>query len=310
MKYTVSRSIIIEAKKKHVFSKTRNFKFWSIWSPWLCIDNETKVNVTGRGMQVGDIYSWDGELVGKGEMQHTKIVDEKRIESEVRFEKPFPSTAKISFDFRKVKAGTKVTWNMEGNLPWFLFLMKKKMVAMIGSDYERGLRMLKEYIETGKILADTDIKGIVEYPGAKYVGIKRSCTFDEISICMEQDFEKLHELSKQNKYDIVGAPFSITRNYNFQKRTCSYTAALHIKDIPEPLDEGLISGSIPKCQALRVFHTGDYAHLGNSWTAAYTYQRINHLKPRKDIPPFEVYLNDPRKTDLEDWRTEVFLPVR
>lgn len=310
MKYTVSRSIIIKAPKKYVFSKTRNFKFWSIWSPWMCVDNDTKVNVTGRGMQVGDKYSWDGELVGKGEIEHTQILDEKKIESELRFQRPFAQVAKISFDFRKVKVGTKVTWNMEGNLPWFLFLMKNKMVAMIGSDYERGLRMLKEYIETGKVLANTDIKGVVDYPGAAYIGINRSCTFDEISVCMKQDFEKLHKLSTQNKYDLAGAPFSITHNYNFQKHTCTYTVALHITNIPEILEEGIISGSIPKCEALRVFHTGDYAHLGNSWTAAYTYQRINYLKLRKDISPFEVYLNDPTTNDIEDWRTEVFLPVR
>ena len=36
---------------------------------------------------------------------------------------------------------------MEGTLPIFLFFMKKKMSAMVGSDYERGLAMLKELLE-------------------------------------------------------------------------------------------------------------------------------------------------------------------
>lgn len=36
---------------------------------------------------------------------------------------------------------------MEGTLPIFLFFMKKKNSTMVGSDYERGLAMLKEVLE-------------------------------------------------------------------------------------------------------------------------------------------------------------------
>ena len=38
---------------------------------------------------------------------------------------------------------------------FFLFWMRRQMELFIGMDYERGLKMLKEWIETGQILSTT-----------------------------------------------------------------------------------------------------------------------------------------------------------
>ena len=40
---------------------------------------------------------------------------------------------------------------MKSQLPFFLFWMVKKMKVYIGMDYERGLKMLKDYLETGLV---------------------------------------------------------------------------------------------------------------------------------------------------------------
>jgi len=50
---------------------------------------------------------------------------------------------------------TKVTWTMNGCVPIFLFFMIGMMKAWIGMDYERGLMMLKELAEKGKVDALT-----------------------------------------------------------------------------------------------------------------------------------------------------------
>ena len=38
---------------------------------------------------------------------------------------------------------------MEGTLPVFMFFMRRKMSSMVGKDYERGLAMLKQVVESG-----------------------------------------------------------------------------------------------------------------------------------------------------------------
>lgn len=42
---------------------------------------------------------------------------------------------------------------MDGKLPYFMFFMVKMMKNWIGMDYERGLAMLKEFIETGEVIS-------------------------------------------------------------------------------------------------------------------------------------------------------------
>ena len=49
------------------------------------------------------------------------------------------------------------------------------MTTFIGMDYERGLAMLKDYAETGKVPSNLEIKQESDYTGCDYVGIKTDC---------------------------------------------------------------------------------------------------------------------------------------
>jgi len=55
------------------------------------------------------------------------------------------------------KAETRVTWSMQSSLPFFLFFMRKSFENFVGMDYDRGLRMLKEQLESGKISSRIDL---------------------------------------------------------------------------------------------------------------------------------------------------------
>jgi hypothetical protein len=57
-------------------------------------------------------------------------------------------------------------------MPWFLFWMISQMEVFIGMDYERGLKMLKEWIETGSILSTTKICGIESVGPLKMAGLR------------------------------------------------------------------------------------------------------------------------------------------
>ena len=62
---------------------------------------------------------------------------------------------------------------------------------MVGSDYERGLAMLKEYIETGQVNTQVTVHGLVERPGFFYAGLKRTCGLKEVGPAMAEDFQFL-----------------------------------------------------------------------------------------------------------------------
>ena len=70
---------------------------------------------------------------------------------------------------------------------------------MIGMDYDRGLAMLKEYVETGEVSSDLEFKGASDFAGGKYVGIKTDTSIENIGTAMEGDFEKLEAVIEANE---------------------------------------------------------------------------------------------------------------
>jgi hypothetical protein len=51
---------------------------------------------------------------------------------------------------------------MDSKQPFFQFFLKGMMTSLIGMDYERGLRMLKDYVETGSVPSTLEFPGIQE----------------------------------------------------------------------------------------------------------------------------------------------------
>ena len=56
-------------------------------------------------------------------------------------------------------------------------------------------------------------------------------------------------------------------------------------------------------------HKGPYQKLAETWRAAYRDWLPSSGQQLRDAPPYEVYLNDPRKTKPEDLLTEIHIPI-
>ncbi len=130
-KFSLSRSIEINASSENVYRVVRDFKRWTPWSPWILAEPDCALDFADDGKR----YSWEGKIIGSGEM---KILDDHantRIDYELTFLKPWKSTSAVSFQFAESQGVTTTTWSMNGSLPFFLFWMKKMMSAMVGMDY-------------------------------------------------------------------------------------------------------------------------------------------------------------------------------
>ena len=68
---------------------------------------------------------------------------------DLTFLKPWKSQAKVAFYLKEEGASTQVRWTIDSGIPFFLFWMKKQMEIFVGMDYDRGLTMLKDLVETG-----------------------------------------------------------------------------------------------------------------------------------------------------------------
>ena len=150
--YDVSRSIVIAKPRNEVFAYLKSLKKQDEWSPWSKKDPDMKKEFRGTDGEVGAISYWNGNKeVGEGEQEITKIIDGERVESELRFLKPWKSTSNAYMVVEDAENGsTRVTWGFSGNnkFPMSIMMLFMSMDKMVGKDFEEGLSNLKAKLES------------------------------------------------------------------------------------------------------------------------------------------------------------------
>ncbi|HAT65965.1 MAG TPA: polyketide cyclase [Flavobacteriaceae bacterium] len=151
-KYESNRSIVINRPLGEVFQYLKYVKNQDYWSPWKERDPNMKQTFTGQDGTVGFISAWesDHKQVGSGEQEIVNIVENEKIETELRFLKPWKS---VSQGYIKVadegNNQTKVVWGFYGDakLPMSIFMLFMNMDKAVGKDFEEGLAKLKTILE-------------------------------------------------------------------------------------------------------------------------------------------------------------------
>ena len=305
-KMFVEKSAHVNAPIQKVYDTISDFHHWEAWSPWLITDPNAKVDVRADGKY----YEWSGPRTGDGNMTILNESAPNRVDYDLTFLKPWKSVAKVAFILAEDDGKTKVTWNLDSSLPFFLFWMKKSMTAFVGNDYQRGLNMLKEYVEDGSVKSRLNFKGSDQFAGCQYVGIKRDVSIPDMSQEMSADFERIGTYAKELGDQAAGAPFSIYHKWDMVKQQATYTAALPVKSLPSSLPDGMSTGAIPATKVYTVQHVGAYHHLGNAWSTLYMMQRGKEFKAVKGIHPFETYENMPGEVPEEELITNINFAVK
>lgn len=149
--YDVFRTVEISKPKNEVFNYLKYLKNMDDWSPWAKKDPNMQKKFTGTDGEAGALSYWLGNKeVGEGEQEIKKVVDGKRIESELRFFKPFKSTSDCYLDVEELSNGnTKVKWGFSGTnkFPMTIMSLFKNMDSMVGPDFEEGMASLKAVME-------------------------------------------------------------------------------------------------------------------------------------------------------------------
>lgn len=305
-KINVSRSTTINSSPKEVFSKLNDFNEWPTWSPWLIMEPGVEVNVSDDAKY----YEWKGKRTGEGNMSVIKEVENEFIEYDLTFLKPWKSKAVTRFELLPEGDGTKVTWVMDSSLPFFMFWMKTMMQNMIGSDYDRGLNLLKDYVEKGEIESKLEFRGESHFGGTKYIGINTTCDISDIGSVMVDDFGKIEDFIKDHSDIATGEAYTIYHKWDFVKQKATYTGCVGVTSIPENLPDGFVSGEIKPTKVYTLRHIGAYHHLGNAWSTMYTMHRGKEFKTVKGVHPFEHYISNPKETAQKDTITDVIFAIQ
>ncbi|CAM4353439.1 SRPBCC family protein [Zobellia roscoffensis] len=149
--YNVFRTVEVAKPRNEVFQYLKSLKKMDEWSPWAKKDPKMNKKFTGTDGEVGCTSYWNGNKeVGEGEQEIKRIIEGERIESELRFLKPFKSTSDCYLQVDDIEEGnSKVTWGFSGNhkFPMNIMMLFMSMDKAVGKDFEAGLASLKENLE-------------------------------------------------------------------------------------------------------------------------------------------------------------------
>jgi uncharacterized protein YndB with AHSA1/START domain len=150
--YSVVRSVEIHQPKEVVFDYIKYLKNQDEFSTWSNMDPNMKKTFKGTDGTVGFVSRWESEdkNVGVGEQEILKIEEGKRIDYELRFEKPWESVSPAYLSVESMANGhTKVDWGFKGHMayPSNIMLLFMDMEEMLGNDLQKGLNNLKGNLE-------------------------------------------------------------------------------------------------------------------------------------------------------------------
>ncbi|HEV8591427.1 MAG TPA: SRPBCC family protein [Pyrinomonadaceae bacterium] len=150
--YKVERSVTINRPKAEVFAYLKQLKNQNDWGPWAKKDPGMKMESRGTDGTVGYTQVWDSTKhdVGAGEQEITKITEGERIDTQLRFKRPFESTSDAYMITESTGENqTKVRWGFSGAMPrpMNIMLLMMDMDKEVGKDFDEGLNNLKTILE-------------------------------------------------------------------------------------------------------------------------------------------------------------------
>ncbi len=146
--YVVTRGIEINKPVDQVYGYVADFNNFQAWNPWTPLEPGHNYEVIGDSATVGQKYSWEGKIIGSGEMVFTHFTQNEAIKSDIAFLSPQQGKGEVEWTFEGDSNMTKVSWSLIGEAGYpigrYFGLM---MDSMLGGNFEDGMKNLKEKCE-------------------------------------------------------------------------------------------------------------------------------------------------------------------
>jgi hypothetical protein len=149
--YFVERSIQIKAPKNKIIYQIVNLNEWEDWNPWHETDPKAKISYEGPTGAVGSRMRWEGPEMGIGEIEIVAIKPDQEVSYRFVIQEPRRLIGQGRINISSVGDEFLVRWTMFGPLDSpFERLVGILMEQKLGSDFNRGLRNLKGFVELEK----------------------------------------------------------------------------------------------------------------------------------------------------------------
>lgn len=292
----------IEAPVDKVFMVVNDYNHYMNWNAWSKMEADEVSSVKGKGNEIGDVYSWEGDTIGKGQLEKMDFVKNESIHNHMTFFSPWDSEGEDLWKFESTENGTKVIWTTQSEPPLF---MRPVMGMMLKPQLQMGLDNIAEYVDELPEPHFTELS-IEEVDEMNYLGIKSNISTDAIGETLGECYGKLGQYCGENSIEMAGMPMAIYHEWN-EDGTTLMEAAFPVMEVTEGNGEEIVGGTTAKTKALTTTHFGSYESTMMAHMAIDEYIKENNLEITG--PVVEIYLNDPGEVAEHEIQTKIIYPV-
>ena len=148
--FRVQRSASIQAPPEKIFPLINDLRRFNTWNPFEKKDPNLKGSYAGAESGKGAAYAFQGNSeVGSGRIEIIESLPASEVRMKLDMLKPIQASNVVEFTLRPNGSGTRVTWSMQGPVPYFARIIHLfiDMDAMVGGEFEKGLADLKSIVE-------------------------------------------------------------------------------------------------------------------------------------------------------------------
>ncbi len=304
--YHVERSTVINGNKAMIYNLTSNFAKWELWTPWKEMDTAATYKMVGEDGKVGTIWSWDGKVVGDGQMTLTQLVPGELVGYDIAFHHgKYKSQGKIIIEATGDSA--KVSWIDEGDLGYnpisrYMGLFMGKMMT---PEFDKGLAKLKKVVELRKGWPKIEEKVMPEQTVLLIRDSAGPKTYEKV---FSKGFGEIMQFTKANKINVTGPPFAVYLKYDT-------VTMFSVMDMGIPVDKAdkgkgrIRVEKIPAGNAVVAYYFGPYDKTGPTYNALHQYCKESGKISTGG--PWEIYVTDPMtEKDPMKVETDIVFPVK
>lgn len=320
--FRYERSVSIAATPETVYPHVASLSAMDQWSPWNAKDPNMKKTLDGADGAVGATQRWEGNAdVGKGEQRIDSLVPNMLVRTHLRFIEPMASESDALVELVPEGTGTKVTWAMvgENNFMSKVFCKFMDVDAMVGKDFEQGLAMLKEQVETAEAARQAELATktsggyvieTVDRPELVYIGKRdKKVKWADMAAFYGANFGAAGAAVGAAGLELAGAPSGVFWAWNEKDQTADMMAAMPVKGTSATKVDGFETLVIPPSKMLHVAYYGDYSKNMPAHEAIDAYITAKGLTHYGHV--IEEYVTDPTlEKDTTKWLTNIYYMVK
>lgn len=151
-RFAIERSVEIATPAEEIFPLVEDLMQWPRWSPWEHLDPAVTRTFGNPFRGAGAIYIWSGNReIGEGRIRITSSRPPTAIYLLTETQRPWTARSRGEFRFEPTAVGTRVTWLVQGELPFTARVINlfADRISGLGDQLASGLDNLKREAQAG-----------------------------------------------------------------------------------------------------------------------------------------------------------------